>query len=604
MMLFLLLPVAVLLTAMGWFRFTYARDNLLKEWQEAAVLKLQRAAHHVDMRLSEPKIWIRIFSKTGGQPGAEAMQELIVQQLKHLQGVGGASIIRVDDGGPPVSQSHGHMMMGMRSGMTFQRAEITQVAPPRYDTEVGHETVSIISDLLNAANEKIGQLVVAVRFDYLIENALSYGWNQGEIASLIDDQGEILACSASEENRRPCPIQNVFKAVLKAKEEKPSGTIMGESSLNGEVVGFYRLKEAPWTLVLTAPDTQILAPINRFRNIFLITGSLFILFILVLIRSVAGRTVASIREVSRAAQRVAEGDYQVHLPAESDDEVGQLVHSFNAMVSQLEERMRLKEALDLAMEMQQNLLPVNFPEVGGLDIAGTCVYCDETGGDYYDFLQFSELGEGRIGLAVGDVAGHGISAALLMASARAMIRTRILQPGSLAQVANDVNQLLCYDTDRTGDFMTLFLAMFDVTRQELCWIRAGHAPAMIYDWHTESFEELRGEGFALGFDNAGHLKEYRYGDWSPTKLLFIGTDGIWETENPQGEQFGMERLRVVLRQHSHAPSQQIINAVLAAVKDFRQTKAQEDDITMVILKSHQAECIQGNGKGNKEADTL
>ena len=98
-MLFLLLPVAVLLTAMGWFRFTYARDNLLKEWQEAAVLKLQRAAHHVDMRLSEPKIWIRIFSKTGGQPGAEAMQELIVQQLKHLQGVGGASIIRVDDGG-------------------------------------------------------------------------------------------------------------------------------------------------------------------------------------------------------------------------------------------------------------------------------------------------------------------------------------------------------------------------------------------------------------------------------------------------------------------------------------------------------------------------
>jgi len=379
---------------------------------------------------------------------------------------------------------------------------------------------------------------------------------------------------------------------------------MGESSLNGEVVGFYRLKEAPWTLVLTAPDTQILAPINRFRNIFLITGSLFTLFILVLIRSVAGRTVASIREVSRASQRVAEGDYQVHLPVESDDEVGQLVHSFNAMVSQLEERMRLKEALDLAMEMQQNLLPVNPPEVGGLDIAGTCVYCDETGGDYYDFLQFSELGEGRIGLAVGDVAGHGISAALLMASARAMIRTRILQPGSLAQVANDVNQLLCYDTDRTGDFMTLFLAMFDVTRQELCWIRAGHAPAMIYDWHTESFEELRGEGFALGFDNAGHLKEYRYGDWNSTKLLFIGTDGIWETENTQGEQFGMERLRVVLRQHCHAPSQQIINAVLAAVKDFRQTKAQEDDITMVILKSHRGECIQGDGKGNQEADTL
>jgi phosphoserine phosphatase RsbU/P len=591
MMLFLLLPVAMLLSGMGWFRFTYARDSLLKEWQEAAVLKLQRAAHHVDMRLSEPELWIRIFSKAGGGPGADAIQQLIVQQLEHMPGVESASIIRVDDGGPPVSPSHGPMMMGIRGSMMFQRAEITQVTSPRYDTEAGHDTVSIISDLLNASSEKVGQLLVEVRFDYLIQNALSYGWNEGEIASLIDDQGKTLACSASEENRRPCPIENVFKVVLKAMKEKPSGTIMGEPSLGGEVVGFYRLKEAPWTLVLSAQDTQILAPINRFRNAFLITGALFTLFILILIRSVAGRTVASIREVSCAAQRVAEGDYQVQLPVESNDEVGQLVRSFNAMVSQLEERMRLKQALDLAMEVQQNLLPLTPPELGGLDIAGTCAYCDETGGDYYDFLQFSELGEGRIGLAVGDVAGHGISAALLMATARAMIRTRILQPGSLAQVVNDVNQLLCYDTERTGDFMTLFLATFDITRQELYWVRAGHAPAIIYDWHVEAFEELRGEGFALGFDNAGHLKEYRYGDWSSTKLLFIGTDGIWETENPRGEQFGMERLRGLLRRHCLAPAQQIIDAVLAAVRDFRETKAQEDDITMVILKSRKTECL-------------
>jgi phosphoserine phosphatase RsbU/P len=587
MVLFLLLPVAVLLIAMGWFRFTYTRDNLLKEWQEAAVLKLQRAAHQVDMRLSQPKLWMQMLSKIRSEPQAERIQELIVQRLGHLEGVERASIVGLDNGGQPiVSQPQGHMRMGMRGNMMGMHPEITQVTPPRYDTQIGHETVSIVSDLLSATDERVGQLIVAVRFDYLIENALSFGWNEGEIASLIDDHGELLACSASEESRRPCPIQDVFKVALKAMKKKPSGTIMGEPGLKGEVVGFYHLNEAPWILVLTAPGAQILAPIYRFRNIFLITGSLSTLIILLLIRSVVGRTVASIREVSLGARRVAGGEYTVHLVTERRDEVGQLIRSFNAMVMQLEERTRLKLALDLAMEVQQNLLPVKPPELDGIDIAGTCVYCDETGGDYYDFLQFSELGEGRIGLVVGDVAGHGISAALLMATARAMIRTRILSTGSLAQVVNDVNRILCYDTDRTGDFMTLFLALFDITSQELRWVRAGHAPAILYDWYSDSFEELKGEGFALGLDDSGSLQEYLYTDWGPTKLLFIGTDGLWETENPQGEQFGMERLRTTLREHCHSSSRQIMDAVLDAVEDFRQSRAQEDDIAMVILKSH------------------
>jgi phosphoserine phosphatase RsbU/P len=583
MAIFLLLPVAVLLIAMGWFRFTYARDKLLGEWREAAILQLQRAAHHVDMRLSETKLWMQMFQKTGAAPQAEAIQEWIVQQLEQLPGVERASLTRPDNGrlaslSPPEQ--------GMACGMTFERAEIAQVNPPRYDTRVGQQTVSIISDLLSATDDKVGQLEVAVRFDYLTEGALSFGWKQGEFASLIDDKGVVLFCSASGANQRFCTDEKLFKSILKIMKEQQSGTIIGEPGLQGEIIGYYHLKEAPWTLVLTTRDTQVLAPITRFRNIFLLSGLLITLFVLVLIRIVAGLTVTSIREVCDAAHRVSHGDYQVQLKARSHDEVGQLVQSFNTMVTQLEERMRLKEALDLAMEVQQNLLPVRPPELRNVDIAGTCVYCDETGGDYYDFLQFSELGEGRIGLAVGDVVGHGISAALLMTTARAMIRTRILQPGDLAQVTNDVNRLLCYDTERTGDFMTLFLALLDTKRGELSWVRAGHAPAVLYDLDTDSFKELRGEGFALGFDSSGILKEYLYNHWSPAKLLFIGTDGIWETENPRGEQFGMERLRAILRQHCRSSSQQILETVLAEVKNFRQERAQKDDVTMVILKSH------------------
>jgi phosphoserine phosphatase RsbU/P len=582
MVFFLLLPVAVLLIAMGWFRFTYARANLLGEWREAAILQLQRAAHQVDMRLSETKLWMQMFQETGTAPRAEAIQGWIVQQLEHLPGVERASLTRLGNALPAIS---GQSEQETACGMTFERAGISRIDPPRYDTRAGHQTVSIISDLLSATNDKVGQLEVDVRFDYLTSNALSSGWKQGEFASLIDDKGAVLFCTASGESRPFCSDERLLKTVLKSMKEQQSGTILRESDSEGEIIGFYHLKEAPWTLVLTARDSQVLAPIIRFRNIFLLSGLLFALFILALIRIVAGRTVASIREVSGAAQKIAHGDYQVQLVAGSHDEVGQLVQSFNTMVAQLHERMELKEALDLAMEVQQNLLPVTPPELDNMDIAGTCVYCDETGGDYYDFLQFSELGEGRIGLAVGDVAGHGISAALLMATARAMIRTRILQPGDLAQVANDVNRLLCLDTERTGNFMTLFLALLDTNQGDLCWVRAGHAPAILYDLDTDSFEELRGEGFALGFDSAGNLKAYRYDGWSPAKLLFIGTDGIWEAENPRGEQFGMERLRAILRLHCRSSSQLIMEAMLTAVMNFRQERAQEDDVTMVIVKS-------------------
>lgn len=596
MVLFLLLPVALLLVAMGWFGFWYARSALVAEWQEAAVLKLQRAAHQVDMRLSEPKFWMQMFQRTGGEPQAEDVQEWILKQLDNLQGIEKASLTRYDSADTSGERGSSTWMRGYSDPwmekwggmMEFERGQITEVTPPHYDSQVGHETVSLISSLLSAKDKRVGELNVAVRFDYLMQNALSYGWGKGETASLIDDQGRVLACNLADGRDRICSDEKTLQAVIKAMHEKSSGTILGRSKSPREVVGFYRLKEAPWTLVLTAQDTQILAPIYKFRNIFLIVGSLFIFFVLLLIRTVAGRTVKTISQVSQAAQQVAKGDFQLQLASERQDEVGQLVRSFNTMVMQLEEGIRLKEALDLAMEVQQNLLPSKPPQISAVDIAGTSIYCDETGGDYYDFLEFSEPGEGKLAVAIGDVAGHGISAALLMTTARAMLRTRIMQSGSLGEVVSDVNRLLCLDTDRTGDFMTLYVMMIDKTTWKLRWVRAGHAPAILYDWQNDSFEELRGEGSALGVLDSSAYEEYHYNSWNGSKLLFLGTDGIWETENPQGEMYGMERLRTLLREHCQFSAQAIIDTVMSDLTCFRDSSPQEDDITMVVLKSEQS----------------
>jgi sigma-B regulation protein RsbU (phosphoserine phosphatase) len=244
--------------------------------------------------------------------------------------------------------------------------------------------------------------------------------------------------------------------------------------------------------------------------------------------------------------------------------------------------MRLKQEMNLAMEVQQGLLPMKPPEIEGFDIAGKSIYCDETGGDYYDFIEFPELG--LMGVAVGDVAGHGIAPALLMTTVRALLRSRIIQPGGLAQMITDVNRLLCIDTSETGNFMTLFFMVLDPGNGVVRWVRAGHEPAVVYDSSTDSFNELYGDGIALGVDETWSFQENRQELWSDSQIVLIGTDGIWESENHQGEGFGKKRLREIIRKHKHQTSQEIVHAITAALANHRPTAAQQDDITMVIIK--------------------
>jgi sigma-B regulation protein RsbU (phosphoserine phosphatase) len=225
-----------------------------------------------------------------------------------------------------------------------------------------------------------------------------------------------------------------------------------------------------------------------------------------------------------------------------------------------------------------------MPEIKGLDIAARSIYCDETGGDLYDFLEVDGCMADRIGIAVGDVSGHGIPAALLMATVRAFIKSRVSQPGSPAEIISDVNRLITNDTGDSGQFMTLFYAAIDAGRKELQWIRAGHDPAVYYNPGKDSFEELGGEGMALGVD-----AEYIYRDGgsiglSKGQIFLIGTDGLWETHNEAGEMFGKTRLEAIIRQKASNPADTILRSIAQAVQEFRGTAKQEDDITLAVIK--------------------
>jgi sigma-B regulation protein RsbU (phosphoserine phosphatase) len=465
----------------------------------------------------------------------------------------------------------------------FHSGRIREITPPRFDEASDHETVSLISDLNDESGRVIGRLEVVLDFGMLIKNVRESGWWQSNKAYLVDVGGRILTSTAQERRVSLADSSDPLeRETLAAMKSGGYGTILGEGHPPKEVSGFYKLQEAPWSLVMIAPGKAILAPIVRFRFYYFAIGAGFILLIVILIRVVTGGTVAAIREVSSAAERVANGDYGRPLPVKTSDEVGELTISFNSMVQQLKERMEMN--MNLAMEVQQNLLPRKMPQIKGLEIAARSIYCDETGGDLYDFLEVDDRNADRIGIAVGDVSGHGIPAALLMATVRAFLKSRVTQPGSPAEIISDVNRLITHDTGDTGQFMTLFYAVLDTYNKELRWVRAGHDPALFYDPAKGEFKELNGYGMALGLDGKFKYRENVLTGLTMGQVLLIGTDGLWETQSESGEMFGKDRIKALIKKNANTSPDKIIEAIITTLKEFQGLMKQEDDVTLAVIK--------------------
>jgi serine phosphatase RsbU (regulator of sigma subunit) len=249
-----------------------------------------------------------------------------------------------------------------------------------------------------------------------------------------------------------------------------------------------------------------------------------------------------------------------------------------------QEHDRIRQSLSLAREVQQNLLPRKGPRIGELDIAGRSIYCDETGGDYYDFIVDETGRDGQIGIAIGDVSGHGISSALLMATARSSLRQRSSLPGSTADIMTDVNRQLARDVEDSGQFMTMFYLSIDPTKKLLRWVRAGHDPAIFYDPATDSIDELGGSGIALGVMENWNYEEYTKADLRKGQVIFLSTDGIAEARNQKGEMFGKEPIYDIIRKNSSSSADKIIDELIESLNGYQKGAIIEDDITLVVIK--------------------
>jgi len=366
--LLLILPVAVLLFLAGFSGFIYVRKVLLNEWRQAAILQLERAAHQMDMRISRPIEWIKMFHETAENLDGPATQKLILTQLKNLEGVTNVNLKWTDNHPEPAHMVMPEHPMGGKGMMHFHRAGISEVTPPRYDAQSGQETVTLISDLKNESGGLVGKLEVSVRFDYLMQDIKKFGWWESDRVCLMDASGRYLAHSSGMIGRTQLGETNdpVELAVLEDIRKKPFGTHLGSGHPPKLVSGFYRMKQAPWVIAMFAPGKEILAPIIEFSVYYAVFGSLCIVFILLLIQFVGGKIVRQIRKISNAAEQVAKGSYVDPLPITTADEIGQLKVSFNAMVEGLKERDSIRDTFGRYMDPEIARELIKRPEASRL----------------------------------------------------------------------------------------------------------------------------------------------------------------------------------------------------------------------------------------------
>jgi len=293
-------------------------------------------------------------------------------------------------------------------------------------------------------------------------------------------------------------------------------------------------------------------------------------------------------DMATAIKAVNEGSiYKFHpkpCPAETlGTAIQSGIEEYRKVTTDQSQLKKVQLSLAQASQIQQKLMPKSNPQVDGFDIAGRSISCDETGGDYYDFINPEEWGREKIGIVVADVIGHGISAALLMTSVRAFFRERILSPGNAAEIVSDVNKRLVQDIEELNLFVTMFYSEIDLVEKCLRWVHAGHESAVFYDPVNDSFGTLAGEGLPLGVMEDWVYEEAKI-PIRPGQIILIGTDGIKEACNPENVHFGNERLQTVILDHYQKPAQEILKAVYDALEDFRDSAEQKDDETLVVIK--------------------
>jgi sigma-B regulation protein RsbU (phosphoserine phosphatase) len=321
--------------------------------------------------------------------------------------------------------------------------------------------------------------------------------------------------------------------------------------------------------------------------LFLIVEMVSLVAGIQLSRSMTG----AVHELYEGTQHVKEGDFSYRIPVKGNDQLAELGASFNTMTENLgqlivvaKEKERLESELEIAREVQSQLFPKDVPYVKTLELKGVCSPARVVSGDYYDFMSISE---NALAFAIGDVAGKGISAALLMATIQSAMRSQLstsngsgLHNLSTAKMVSNLNRQL-YATTSLEKYATFYFAVYDEATHSLTYTNAGHLAPMLL--RGNDIQTMDSTGTVVGaFPFATYEEKtvpLEHGD-----ILLAYTDGIVEPENVYGEVFGEDRLKDLLIKHAHADSSELIARTMEAVVHWTGSSELQDDMTMVVAR--------------------
>jgi serine phosphatase RsbU (regulator of sigma subunit)/predicted enzyme related to lactoylglutathione lyase len=249
-----------------------------------------------------------------------------------------------------------------------------------------------------------------------------------------------------------------------------------------------------------------------------------------------------------------------------------------AIAEKLEAERRVAQELEIARQVQARLFPQTLPPSGTLEYAGVCVQAREVGGDYYDFLN---LGQNRLGLIIGDIAGKGIAAALLMANLQANLRSQCATAVALPELFLESVNRIFYENTVESAYATLFFGAYEERERSLRYANCGHLPGLVLR-NDQTVERLDSTGTVLGLFSSWGCSIRECG-LSPGDTLALYTDGVTESFNESGEEFGERRLIEGLRRNEHLPPETVVNSILDDVRRFS-LQEQVDDITLIVAR--------------------
>jgi phosphoserine phosphatase RsbU/P len=349
--------------------------------------------------------------------------------------------------------------------------------------------------------------------------------------------------------------------------------------------------------------TKILGVLETIVVFFLLVEIASVFIGILLTKSITN----AVHNLDRGTEFVKRGDFSHRIIVRSDDQLGALAASFNQMTEYVQDlvkervqKERLERELEIAKEVQERLFPSDAPKMASMDLAGVCLPARTVSGDYYDFLP---LGLNELGLALGDICGKGISAALLMTNLQATLRSNVMNlwgkgdlesDRTVAELVERVNsQIFSYTS--ANKFATFFYALYNEVHQTLTYCNAGHNPPLYFN--NGSVRRLMSGGTVVGiFADSRYEQETIH--LHEEDLLVAYTDGIVECVNEYGEEFGENRLIQLVQEHRHSSATRIKEVIVERVLSWTFAEERDDDMTLIIARMMKSSEIAGNSKSN------